>query len=584
MSPLQRVPSASNAMMASVGPCSASRATTSSLETTEAQPGISAARGGGHGSSCHNRAMRGIWQEDATRHHRRRPRQPARAPDRRDPEDARARHGPPDARLDPRGARRGRILAQGRGLHLRLPRRGHPRALPGVHVRREPRLGEQQHPALARSARASTSKDGFVSTYADIVYRGRRREGLVASPHDKVLGCDTDWRRRYVDRTKHPETDAEKLRAEGERVVELSRNIASEDAAGEFIGVTKFTPDGARELIEAFDAAPKKQFAGRVFREERTFETRLPHRSVPRHDREGLGVPSRRHARRLHGDRYARGSRARRQLVGRRIAVKRDAQLFSDDRGRLDASPGVSEGAVRRLPRRARSATRSASASSTRRYRTPSRCKRRPASTSSATASGGASRTSVSSPTSPAAFRAASPAPARDGKYWHTVTGRGRAATPGAPRRRRAIRDRSHARRPIKVALPSPYLLSVRMWDEELSQGCLPDARGIRRRAGADPAQRGASRSRDAGVHTVQLDDPHLCLFVDPAVRAQLRRSRRRGACTACDLINRVFDGVTGVTTAVHLCRRNKGRKGWIGEGSYDAIMEPLCAARRSTS
>jgi 5-methyltetrahydropteroyltriglutamate--homocysteine methyltransferase len=43
-------------------------------------------------------------------------------------------------------------------------------------------------------------------------------------------------------------------------------------------------------------------------------------------------------------------------------------------------------------------------------------------------------------------------------------------------------------------------------------------------------------------------------------------------------LINGVFEGVTGVNKAVHLCRRNKGRAGWIGEGSYDAIMTPLRA------
>ncbi len=85
---------------------------------------------------------------------------------------------------------------------------------------------------------------GFVSTYADIVYRGSAVKKAVASPHDKVLVNDTDWRRRYTFRTQHPETDAEKMRAEGERVVELSRKIESEKASGEFIGVTKFTPDG----------------------------------------------------------------------------------------------------------------------------------------------------------------------------------------------------------------------------------------------------------------------------------------------------------------------------------------------------
>jgi choline kinase len=121
---------------------------------------------------------------------------------------------------------------------------------------------------------------GFVSSYADIVYRGSIVRKLAQSAHDKVLGCDTDWRRRYVDRSLHPESDGEKLRADGDRVVELSRRIPSEQASGEFIGVAKFSPDGARELVDAFDAAraahgPKPGQTGQavaVWREGRTFE------------------------------------------------------------------------------------------------------------------------------------------------------------------------------------------------------------------------------------------------------------------------------------------------------------------------
>jgi choline kinase len=112
---------------------------------------------------------------------------------------------------------------------------------------------------------------GFVSTYADIVYRGSTVKKLVESPHDKVLACDTDWRRRYVDRSQHPERDAEKMRADGDRVVELSRRIAPELASGEFIGVAKVTRDGAREIVAAFDEARAKH-AGKEWREGRTFE------------------------------------------------------------------------------------------------------------------------------------------------------------------------------------------------------------------------------------------------------------------------------------------------------------------------
>ncbi len=113
--------------------------------------------------------------------------------------------------------------------------------------------------------------EGFVSTYADIVYRGSTVTKLMASPYDKVLVCDTDWRRRYVDRSLHPESDGEKMRAEGTRVVELSRRIESERASGEFIGVMKMSPDGTREITAAFDEASARH-AGTTWREGRTFE------------------------------------------------------------------------------------------------------------------------------------------------------------------------------------------------------------------------------------------------------------------------------------------------------------------------
>ena len=114
-------------------------------------------------------------------------------------------------------------------------------------------------------------KDGFLSTYADIVYEGAIVKKLVGATEPIALGCDTAWRRRYVGRSQHPETDAEKLRAEGRRVIELSRRIESEAAQGEFIGVMKLSAAGASELVSAFDAA-QRSHAGKVFREGRTFE------------------------------------------------------------------------------------------------------------------------------------------------------------------------------------------------------------------------------------------------------------------------------------------------------------------------
>lgn len=112
---------------------------------------------------------------------------------------------------------------------------------------------------------------GFVSTYADIVYDGVIAEKIARSPHDIVLGCDTAWRRRYLQRSQHPESDAEKLRAEGSRVLELSRTIPSDEAHGEFIGVMKLSATGAAQFLEAFDEA-QAEHAGKTFREGRSFE------------------------------------------------------------------------------------------------------------------------------------------------------------------------------------------------------------------------------------------------------------------------------------------------------------------------
>lgn len=113
---------------------------------------------------------------------------------------------------------------------------------------------------------------GFISTYSDIVYRPEIVAALARSPHDITLACDTAWRRRYVGRSQHPESDAEKLRADGDRVLSVSRRIPSQEASGEFIGVLKASAAGAARLLRAYDEAREAFGGGEVFREGRAFE------------------------------------------------------------------------------------------------------------------------------------------------------------------------------------------------------------------------------------------------------------------------------------------------------------------------
>src|SRR5437667_60805 len=78
--------------------------------------------------------------------------------------------------------------------------------------------------------------------------------------------------------------------------------------------------------------------------------------------------------------------------------------------------------------------------------------------------------------------------------------------------------------------------------------------------------------ARDAGATIVQFDDPHLCLFVDERVRAQYRDPERE-IPLCVEMLNAIVEEIDGVTIALHLCRRNRGREGWVGEGGYEPIL-----------
>ena len=112
--------------------------------------------------------------------------------------------------------------------------------------------------------------DGFVCAYSDILYTGEIISNLMTSRADITLVCDTDWRERYKQRTEHPEDDGEKMFVENGRVGLINRTMASEEATGEYIGVTRFSPAGAGMLIEAYHEARKKNGNG-PFQAAKTF-------------------------------------------------------------------------------------------------------------------------------------------------------------------------------------------------------------------------------------------------------------------------------------------------------------------------
>jgi 5-methyltetrahydropteroyltriglutamate--homocysteine methyltransferase len=80
---------------------------------------------------------------------------------------------------------------------------------------------------------------------------------------------------------------------------------------------------------------------------------------------------------------------------------------------------------------------------------------------------------------------------------------------------------------------------------------------------------------RDTGVSVVQIDEPHLCVLVDPTVRATFDDPQYEMDLAVAKM-NEVIHGVDGVRLALHVCRRNWGREGWGAEGGYEPIVETM--------
>jgi 5-methyltetrahydropteroyltriglutamate--homocysteine methyltransferase len=130
--------------------------------------------------------------------------------------------------------------------------------------------------------------------------------------------------------------------------------------------------------------------------------------------------------------------------------------------------------------------------------------------------------------------------------------------------------------RKIKATLPAPALLGERMWDPERSRQAYPTREAFVE-ACVPILRREAELLRGAGAWIVQIDDPHLCLFVDPSVRKK-HEDADRAADFAVDMTNQVVDGLGELRLAVHLCRRAGARvRGELEHrGGYDSILPQL--------
>ena len=158
-----------------------------------------------------------------------------------------------------------------------------------------------------------------------------------------------------------------------------------------------------------------------------------------------------------------------------------------------------------------------------------------------------------------------------DGRPWTVVVDRLSPKQPGFIAKEVAFL-KSLTKRDIKATLPAPALLGERMWDAEVSSKAYPTREQFVEDC-VPILRKEIELLREEGVSIIQVDDPHLCLFVDPGVRASYEDADR-ASDFAVDMDNQVVADFADVQLAVHLCRRAGARA--RGEAQHQGGYEPI--------
>ncbi len=164
---------------------------------------------------------------------------------------------------------------------------------------------------------------------------------------------------------------------------------------------------------------------------------------------------------------------------------------------------------------------------------------------------------------------------APDGRPWTIVVDKLSPKSPGFIAKEIEFAKKISSRQ-IKATIPSPALLGERMWHAEKSKKAYPKVEDFVRDC-VPVLRRELELIIKAGADIIQIDDPHLCLFVDPEVRAKYDNADA-AADFSVEMVNQLVDGIKDVKLAVHLCRRAGARVRGEAQfqGGYDPILKQL--------
>jgi 5-methyltetrahydropteroyltriglutamate--homocysteine methyltransferase len=135
----------------------------------------------------------------------------------------------------------------------------------------------------------------------------------------------------------------------------------------------------------------------------------------------------------------------------------------------------------------------------------------------------------------------------------------------------------SYARARTKYTMPAPSY-HRRYWSAEHAAGVYDSAEEYLTEI-RDFQRSVVDRLISLGCDYIQLDAPNYGSLCDPDTRAAMRAAGRDADAELAfdaELDSSLFDGTSGVTTALHVCRGNGPGGAWHSAGGYGAISAAL--------
>ena len=94
-----------------------------------------------------------------------------------------------------------------------------------------------------------------IISFGDVLVERNVFEQIIKSSFDIGLAIDLDWKKNYIGRSMHPESEADLVKIESDLITKIQKNLVKKDVEkiGEFLGIMKLNKNGVKIFVETYN-------------------------------------------------------------------------------------------------------------------------------------------------------------------------------------------------------------------------------------------------------------------------------------------------------------------------------------------